>query len=362
MHYGVSSTGSVSVIDLKLAASYAPGIICVGKSVMLVTFCHVLSEVLLLNITEKCILVVIILYLDRAHHKEHIVDTNACVGVTFFGLIVNELRSINTFSVPLLPVTVIFSAVWWTYSCLVLQVGEQCITRVVQKFSCSLFTHCISLAHTVYRITYVPRTSQGLTEVLVPEKYDKNSDGKKQSNTHFIPLLITAVLLYLTCNSPVFVEFDSTVETVTRVFCFVSSSLLWLYTLNVEQMQPNTIASFTPCINRFMALLLTGPLVCMVAVYFVMISLVVYRGWDTLSTAMGSASAAASAGVSDAGYVPTRDVNVKSPHEEARPARPSPLPAKNISVLGLPSHQDDVPFDPEAAFAEMTRSKAMGSL
>jgi len=166
---------------------------------------------------------------------------------------------------------------------------------------------------------------------------------------------------------PIVADLDYDLETLIRVFCFVSTSLLWLYTLNVEQMESHTIASFTPCVNRFMVLLLAGPLFLMVIVYILMISMIIYRGWDLLTSAVVSVPAVTNPDISQS----HNDYNtpiavtigtVDQVKEVNKPSKPISL-GKSISIIGMPLDSqypgDDDPFDPEAAFAEISKSKAI---
>jgi hypothetical protein len=372
MQYTPSPNHGVAVIDLRLAASYAPGIICVAKSVALLVVCHILAVVFLMTLTERCVVLCIVLYLDRAHHREYIIDTNACVCVSFFGLVVNELRVMNTFSLAMWPWTWVCSLVWCVYSCFLLNVGEAYISAVACRGVDLFYGKVVACGNTVLNAILSERrsgtTPPGHNE---SECYDKNSNGKNKRSSHFTPLLLTAVLLFLSCNVPIVVEFDNNLEMIIRMFCFVSTSLLWLYTLNVEQMQSNTITSFTPCINRFMVLLLTGPVFLMVIVYIVMISMIIYRGWDLLTNAVSSVSPASGSSaaypVAGAASSPVHPSLLSQTHENTTlrascaASEYDAKPSKHICIIGMPSQppypEEDTPFDPEAAFAEMSRLK-----
>jgi hypothetical protein len=357
-------------IDLKLAASYAPGIICVGKSSLLLALCSILTNVFWMGLTERCVIMCILLYLDRAHHKEYIIDTNACVSVAFFGVAVNELRNSSTFSVELWPWTYVCTIIWCVYSCFVLQFGEAYISAIGSAVTTCIYQHLCLCCNKMQELIFTRKknaASTTKTEACEPEVYDKNSTGRKERNSHFIPLLITAVLLYLACNVPILADLEYELETCIRVFCFVTTSLLWLYTLNVEQMESHTIASFTPCVNRFMVLLVTGPLFLMVIVYILMISMILYRGWDLLTSAVVSSPAVMNPGVSESHDHCTTPIavtigTVDHVKEANKSYRPISL-GKSISIIGMPSDSqypvDDDPFDPEAAFAEISKSKAI---
>ena len=363
VQYTLPGNSGKALIDLKLAASYAPGIICVGKSSVLLALCYILTNVFWMGLTERCVIMCIILYLDRAHHKENIIDTNACVCVAFFGMAVNELRHSSTFTVDFWPSTYICSILWCAYSCFLLQVGEGYIGTAVYAVGKWIYKKLFVSCKAIYDLLKLQKNSIGNTIVCEPECYDKNSIGRRDKNSHFIPLLITAFLLYLTCNVPILAELNYDLETLIRVFCFVSTSLLWLYTLNVEQMESHTIASFTPCVNRFMVLLVAGPLFLMVIVYLLMVSMILYRGWDLLTSAV--VSLPVNPGVSETHdpYTTPSAVAIGKVHQSKEVntlCKPVSL-GKSISIIGMPSDSpnngDDL-FDPEAAFAEISKSRA----
>lgn len=378
--YGNSVKSGRALIDLKLAASYAPGIICVGKSVMLFTLYYILKHVFWMGLTDRCVAICIILYLDRAHHKEYIIDTNACVSIAFFGTSVNELRNTNTFTregIHLWPWTYICSMVWCIYSCFLLHVGEVYISTVgyaVIRWICQYLFFCCNTIHNM--ITTKTKNVSSITSNtdFDSDYYEKNSTYRKERKSHFTPLLVTAVLLYLTCNVPILADLDYDLEIVIRVFCFVSTSLLWLYTLNVEQMESQTIASFTPCVNRFMVLLLAGPLILTVIVYILMISMIVYRGWDLLANAVVCSSITNNTCIPESNErITTRVstpiatvVGVTEDVNNVKAYKPMVYP-KPISIIGMPTSglqypDDELPFDPEAAFAEISKAKAVTDL
>jgi hypothetical protein len=378
-----------ALIDLTLAASYAPGIICVGKSAVLLAICYMLSNILWMALTERCVIICILLYLDRAHHKEYIIDTNACVSVSFFGIAVNELRRGSVFSFDMWWCALIFNVLWCIYSFLVLHVGEACIgatVGVVVKYLCDRVVLCCRALYAMATPNHANKEQLPCDRQSFDSKqdtpYDKNSQGRKQKDTHFIPLLITAILLYMVCNVPIVMVLQDEIETLIRVFCFVSTSLLWLYTLNAEQMHSNSISSFTPCINRFMVLLLIGPVFLMVVIYILMISMVLYRGWDRLTNAVVSASSVgptaklpeqhhdkrdcgASLGPVDVAVGLGQHAYHDVRHDASLDARSQKLPSfgKTVSIIGMPStmqypESDDM-FDPEAVFAEAAKSNAV---
>jgi hypothetical protein len=296
----------VAVIDLSLASSYAPGIICVGKTVVMFAVNYFLASVMWMSLTDRCVVLSILLYLDRAHHQEYIIDTNACVAIAFFGLVVNELRGGTLGHGGNWPheYTYVCSSVWAAYSLLVLCVGEVLIddtirarTRAVSGLFASLVSRVYRQAHGVlFGVGNSSSNSNTNGPLLEPGAgslpYDKLEGGKKgvDNTPLFIPLLITTVCLYAVCNVQLVWDIDYNLETALRVFCFVSSSLLWLYTMNVQQMQRRRIASFTPCVNRFAVLLMCAPLLLTVLLYVVTISIILFRGWEMLSSVVGASS------------------------------------------------------------------------
>lgn len=355
---------AVGVIDLSLASSYAPGIICVGKATALITFNYILGNLLWMGLMDRCVVMSIVLYLDRAHHREYIIDTNACIGFAFFGVAVNELRASSSMLMPqseTWPYAYGSALAWGLYSLLVLTRGESAIEGCVH----SMQRHMGSYAHSqllvvhqwfkraVLKSSELPLTASESHAASGTSVY--HASPRPATDTRFIPLLGTACCLYMNCNVSLTYDVDYNLDASVRVFCFVSVSLLWLYTANVKQMQGKRIASFAPCVNRFMVLLLSTPLFLAIATYLLMVSIVLYRGWELLTTAVNNSAG----GCVDSLMPPPLDSAPLqyAPMTETLPERvperaPERVPEKTHkkTPVGLAA---DAPFDPEAAYAEL---------
>ena len=343
---------SVGMIDLSLASSYAPAIICVGKLATMLAISYLLGSVVLVSVVDRCLLFTICLYLDRSHHQEYIIDTNACVGIVFFTITVNELRTIGHYSLPYWPYTYIFSILWQLYSVVVLWVGE----LAIERFVCGSIAYCIRNTYGLFRrvgetgLWSAEDNQSGMNSKIGDKPYDKLSGNNKNRRGPFTPLLVTGIMLYGECSVPITMDVNYHVEVLVRVFCFASSSLLWLYTMNVDEMHSHHPISFIPCVNRFCVLLLSAPLILCIGVYLGMLSIMFYRGrhifradhndhihkdsmYPEMSETMGSHQNTCLNPISE---------NV---HENR----------KHLGVLGVGGlhGQLDTPFDIEAAFAEL---------
>jgi hypothetical protein len=366
----VKNSTSMGSIDLSLASSYAPAIICVGKLATMLAFSYLLGSVIWVGVIDRCLIFAICLYLDRSHHKEYIIDTNACVGIAFFSIVVNELRVIGHYSLPYWPYTYVFSVIWQLYSIVVLWFGE----LTIDKFVCGVLSYCIRNTHGVFR--WVGETGLWSTEgnataingKICDKSYDKlshvNHGNTKNRTDPFIPLLVTATLLYCECSVPIAMDVNYHIEVLVRVFCFASASLLWIYTMNVDEMHSHHRISFIPCINRFCVLLFSAPLILCIVVYIGMLSTMFYRGRQMFRLDHSDHIQ------TDCMYPETDLSDETGPLQSISGVLDNKVPEKRkqLGVLGTDGLHGtagqglNTPFDIEAAFAELvaqeTDSKA----
>lgn len=352
----LKNTTSVGMIDLSLASSYAPAIICVCKLALMLAVSYVLGSVVLVSVVDRCLIFAICLYLDRSYHHEYIIDTNACVGIAFFSITVNELRVIGHYSLTFWPYTYVFSVLWQMYSVMVLCVGE----LAIERFVWGSISYCLRNVYLVFRMVGETGfwSTAAINDKLQDKSYDKLSHGNSKSRTgSFAPLLITGVLLYCQCSVPIAMDTNYHVEVLVRVFCFASASLLWLYTVNIDEMHSHNPISFIPCINRFCVLLLSAPLVLCIVVYLGMLSIIFYRGRQMLR-------ADHSDQIQKDSMYPETDLSGNMGSQQKACVIPVAevqdvhMNKKHLGVLGVGglhgcSGGMDTQFDIEAAFAEL---------
>jgi len=77
-------------IDMTLATSYKPVLVCIVKVCILMVFHY--ASVPILFATERYALIVAMLYIDKWLAHEYIVNTNSCTAVLAGSLLVHELR------------------------------------------------------------------------------------------------------------------------------------------------------------------------------------------------------------------------------------------------------------------------------
>jgi hypothetical protein len=77
-------------IDMSLATSYKPVIMCAVKVCALMVFHY--TSIPVLFVTERYALIMAFLYVDTWLDQEYIVNTNGCVAIIAGSLLVHELR------------------------------------------------------------------------------------------------------------------------------------------------------------------------------------------------------------------------------------------------------------------------------
>ena len=267
-------------IDMTLATSYKPVLVCIVKVCTLMVFHY--TSMPILFITERYALMVAIVYIDQWLAHEYIVNTNSCVAVLAGSLLVHELRDSG--------------------------VQERLHGEVAHNvvLSMSVVSNILALAlgeqqSLLNRFVSTPRCVGLDPPSLLPSGWSdannkrprhqlhvNNPNGitlqSKTSNTigAFSCVLLTSILLVVlsTCAMPVSAH-DPFLNNL-RVWSFTVLSLTWLYTVNYKNLRYSIVAPFTPCLLRFSCILfLTPTLIAIVGIVLVSGALAITHIWIT---------------------------------------------------------------------------------
>ena len=251
-------------IDMTLATSYKPVLVCISKVCALMVFHY--ASVPVLFVTERYALIVAMLYVDNWLSYEYIVNTNSCVVVLAGSLLVHELRDagVQERLHGELAHTVVLS-ILVASNAMVLALGEYP----------SVFHTLLSSSRTqgssVPNPTPTPNMSMSTTNTMdannklprhhphLHHPHTTCSIGSSNSTCSLVCVLSTCALLVVlsTCAMPVGAH-DSLVNNI-RVWSFTVLSLTWMYTVNYKELRYSIVAPFTPCLLRFSGILFLTP-------------------------------------------------------------------------------------------------------
>jgi len=233
-------------LDMALATSYKPVLVCIAKVCVLMAFHY--ASVMLLFVTERYAAIVALLYLDQWLAHEYILNTNSCVAVLAGSLLVHELRDAG-----------------------------------VQERLHGVAVHNVVLALLVMSNLLVlvlgDSPPGSWASVVAPSGGGGGEEGEdtgvlkklKLANANhprssvcwrsgpLLAVLCTSCLLVLlsTCSLPVSPH-DPLLNN-GRVWAFVALSLTWMYTVNCRELRYCSVAAFTPCVLRFSSVLFLTP-------------------------------------------------------------------------------------------------------
>jgi hypothetical protein len=243
-------------IDMTLATSYKPVLVCIAKVCTLMVFHY--TSVPMLYVTERYALIVAILYIDKWLAHEYIVDTNSCAAVLAGSLLVHELRDSGvqerlhgeTAHNVVLSMLVLSNI-------LVLTLGEHQ----------TIFHMFFPLHKAVDGVPTTPGSSEYDSNDKKPRQQlhtnnMQSAGGHLNTPTSAGPLTCvvgTSILLVIlsTCAMPVSTH-DPFLNNL-RVWSFTALSLTWLYTVNYKDLRYSIVAPFTPCLLRFSCILFLTP-------------------------------------------------------------------------------------------------------
>jgi hypothetical protein len=238
-------TATVSMqIDMTLATSYKPVLVCIGKVCMLLLFHY--SSASILYVTERYAIILAVLYIDHWLAYEYIVNTNSFTAVLAVSLLVHELRDAGVQER-------IHGELAHT---IVLSILMVCNTLVLMCGEKQSFLHLLIPSAT---------TPQPTTDGISTKKTDRphlpqpNPVQCYSGGGALMYILLTCILLVLlsTCAMPV--SAHDPVLTHLRIWSFTILSMTWLYTVDYKQLRYSSVAPFTPCVLRFSCILFLTP-------------------------------------------------------------------------------------------------------
>ena len=250
-------------IDMTLATSYKPVLVCIAKVCVLMMFHYGSASILF--VTERYAIMLAVLYIDHWLSYEYIVNTNSFIAVLAISLLVHELRDSgvqerihgelsHTIVLSLLMICNIF----------VLMVGE----------NSSILHGKQSVLHLLTGSSSTP-TVQPATGASA-----KRNDRSRLDQATAVPccpggdslvyILLTCSLLVVlsTCAMPVSTH-DPVLNNL-RVWSFTILCMIWLYTVHYNQLRYSSVAPFTSCVLRFSSILFLTPTLYAIMGVFVM--------------------------------------------------------------------------------------------
>jgi hypothetical protein len=256
---GIAST-STMYVDMTLATSYKPLLVCIIKVFFLMVFHY--TSVPMLFVTERYAVMVAMLYVDKWLAYEYIIDTNSCLVVLAGSLLVHELRDAG--------VQERLHGEMSHNIVLSMLVASNIIVIVVGEHQS--FWRLLGFPSTIV----APGTAEA-EDVQMSSVFDVNSKRPRQyqqinpsllntpasiaspSAGPLMCVLITCALLVVlsTCAMPVSAH-DPLLNNI-RVWSFTALSLCWLYTINYRELRYAVVAPFTPCVLRFSSVLFLTP-------------------------------------------------------------------------------------------------------
>jgi hypothetical protein len=262
-------------VDMTLASSYKPVLVCIAKVCTLMVFHY--SSMALLFVTERYAIMLAVLYIDQWIACEYLVNTNSVTVVLAISLLVHELRDagVQERLHGELSHTVVL-AMLVVSNIVVLTCGET-LSFLPQMSSLSPTISSVSAATTA-------------TNIKENERFRVNhfNPGSVQSNVRcgaFTYMLLTCVLLIVlsTCAMPVSTHDPVLIN--LRVWSFTALSMMWFYTVDYKQLRYSSVASFTPCVLRFSCVLFLTPTpMAIVGIVLMGVCLAVTHSWPGIGS------------------------------------------------------------------------------
>jgi hypothetical protein len=239
-----STSFSEMYVDMTLAASYKPVLVCITKMCILMIFHY--TSVPLLFVMERYALLLSTLYIDNWMSCEYIINTNSCLSVVAVSLLVHELRDagIQEREHGGMAHTVMLSLLVSTNT-LVLTLGEQ-----------PLFTNWL--------FPFFTRVTGVSADTAIDPGYQckqprQNIHQSGYSNGTMMCLVVTCALLVGLSTCAFTISAQDPILTNLRVFSFTVFSVVWMYTVNYRNLRYSSVASFSPCLIRFSSVLFLTP-------------------------------------------------------------------------------------------------------
>ena len=215
-------------LDMALAKTYKPILLCIGKLSILLGFQYAASFVLFP--AERYAIIGALLYIDRWLKSEYIIDTNAVVCAVVVSLLVHELRGMDVqarIHHPRVHDTVLF--VFVACNIAVLSFGE----NFHENWSVP--------ALKIYRSS------------------SNSATGARIGSLLWLLCTCLALVILSTCAMPASSQ-DVLLKNI-RVWVFTILCLAWFFSINHANLSYSTVAPFTPCLLRFSSILFFPSLV-----------------------------------------------------------------------------------------------------
>ena len=269
-------------IDMALAASYKPVLVCIGKICLLMIFHY--GSVSILFVTERYAVIIAALYIDHWLAYEYIINTNSFAAVLALSLLVHELRDagVQERLHGEISHTVLLS-ILMACNILVLVLGEnQSFMHLMLSASSNSTLELVSNGNSTKKTERV-RTHQSNSVPTFLQGVGGGGDdvgsGGFSGTLMYVLLTCTLLVLLSTCAMPVSIH-DPVLNNI-RVWSFAALSMIWLYTVNYKHLRYSVVASFTPCILRFSAILFLTPTPFAIGGVFILgVCVVVTHSWQ----------------------------------------------------------------------------------
>ena len=197
-------------IDLALASSYAPACLCVVKVVALLATHSILSYIGVESI-NVFFMILSVMYIDRCMYDVYIIDSNACALCVLTGVACNVFRCANETLLDEVPYASVIGTFWGVYA-LIITVG-------VRLGVWKLWTEVVQL---------IPTT------------------------------------LFFILHTFTHIEHFSDLDAWCRGVSFLLMCVVWVYTLNIEELRKARGKSLLPCVVRFSPVLFVHiPVACL---------------------------------------------------------------------------------------------------
>jgi hypothetical protein len=244
----VQSSSSMN-IDMALATSYKPVLVCIVKVGLLMIFHYTSASFLF--ITERYALIVATLYIDQWIQYEYIVNTNSCLAIIAGSLLIHELRDAGIPERIHGPIAhTILLSLLVSVNVLVLMFGEH--------HSCHTTQHTQSPA--------IDDETQKKTRQPIVSAHNQS----QTTVGAFVCVLCNTVLLVLLCTCAIPPSTHDPLLNNLRVWSFMTLSLVWTFTVNFKDLRYSTVANVTPCVLRFSCILFITPLPLAIGGVFLM--------------------------------------------------------------------------------------------
>lgn len=200
------------MIDLQLAESYTPAVVCFGR-VATIYVSYVIGDMIHISAFSVFVFLATILFLDRCNRRERIFDTTVVASIVIASLVINHHRGH-------------FESDMYDTGALVWNVVWLVCSQLMMIFD-------------------TPPLS-----------------------TEFRQLGVTSVI-FLLHSWAVHLSLDSLLQLAIRLFFFSVATVVWMYTVNIDKLRKDSVNNCNSCIVYFSPVLFLSPIICN---FFIMVS------------------------------------------------------------------------------------------